>query len=877
MAGTVAATLLVVVAAYRFRSSRQDRSLPARAALPGNVNQQLSGYTFTRSEGGRRIFTVRAVRTVALKQGGTTELEDVVVDVFGREGDRHDVLRTGLAEYNPQSGNFSSRGSVEIELNADPPPGGSNGRQPAYLETSNVTFRQQGSLVVSDAPVRFRAGPVSGSALGMTYATKDGWVELEKDVRVELQPAAQNVTLAAHDPKSTIPFKATAGPGLEAGVVWLTAQRLRYDKDSREVALRGPVELTQGNRRIVAGRGTVFLDSRNRLTEMLLCDEVRAFETADRSSASPGEGVAIRYSASSRPTPSGPGSSPEMQRERGPLPEALEASAQRARGIFDPASGQLRKLVAEGGFQADSRRGGGDRKQPSVSRLEAEQFEMTFEGVHSEPRSGVASGNVRLSVNSSATSVAPKAVRGGRPPEAKTARATVKVQPATQTETMTAAEMTFDFRAVGRSLKRAQTVGAGKLVLVPQNPAQGAQTITAGQFVMAFDDRSRLETLSGLSGTRSVSDPPAGAPPGVGPRETSSERLEAAFDPPTGALVAALQSGNFQFSDGEQKASAEQAEYSSPTQVLTLTGHPKVWDTVTRVNAERVLLHLDTDTAEGIGKVQSTHFGAETASRPVQAGAGLKPGATSGSVSSGGVKSGGATPNAATGTTNVLADRMLATRPGQWVHYEGHVRAWQGADVVEATSLDYNGKERRLSSGSGVVTSHLAPASGIPATGILGSSTLSGPASSGPGAAGRKKEQSHPLTVRADHLDFFDEGRKASYRGNVELETESTKLRADRLDVYFQAESAPGGSEVERAVADGHVRVTQPGRRATGDHLEYEAAAGRIVMKGGSPALYDEARSFTTGQRLTFFIHDDKLLVDGGEKSRALSEYRMPQ
>src|SRR5207249_12282290 len=136
-----------------------------------------------------------------------------------------------------------------------------------------------------------------------------GWVALEKDVRAELQPAAQNVTPTARDRKSTSPFDATPGVGPRAGVVWLTAQRLRYDKDSREVALSGPLELTQGNRRIVAGRGTVFLDSRNRLTEMLLCDEVRAFETADRSSASPGEGVAIRYSASSRPTPSGPGSS----------------------------------------------------------------------------------------------------------------------------------------------------------------------------------------------------------------------------------------------------------------------------------------------------------------------------------------------------------------------------------------------------------------------------------------------------------------------------------------------------------------------------------------------------------------------------------------
>src|SRR5439155_8141484 len=222
-----------------------------------------------------------------------------------------------------------------------------SGRQPAYLETSNVTFRQQGSLVVSDAPVRFRAGPISGLAVGMTYATKDGWVELEKDVRAELQPAAQNVTPTARDRKSTRPFDATAGAGPRAGVVWLTAQRLRYDKDSREAALRGPVALTQGNRRVVAGRGTVFLDSRNRLTEILLDDGVRGFETADKSSGNREEGVALNYAASSRPTPTRgtesvpwlPG--PEVQRGRGPLPGAIEASARRARGIFDPASGQL--------------------------------------------------------------------------------------------------------------------------------------------------------------------------------------------------------------------------------------------------------------------------------------------------------------------------------------------------------------------------------------------------------------------------------------------------------------------------------------------------------------------------------------------------------
>ena len=84
LAGGVATTLVVIGLAYRLSMSRKDRAVPATQGLPGNINQQLSGYTFTRSDEGRRIFTVHASRTIALKQGGTTVLEDVKVEFFGQ-------------------------------------------------------------------------------------------------------------------------------------------------------------------------------------------------------------------------------------------------------------------------------------------------------------------------------------------------------------------------------------------------------------------------------------------------------------------------------------------------------------------------------------------------------------------------------------------------------------------------------------------------------------------------------------------------------------------------------------------------------------------------------------------------------------------------
>lgn len=752
VAGALTATVLTVVVAYWWSGVRKDKPLSAPQTLPTNVHQQLSGYSFTRSDEGRRIFTVHAARTVAFKQGGTTVLEDVFVEFFGRTGDHHDVLRTRRCDYNAQSGDLFSSGKVEIELNAQagaPAGAGLRGRQPVYVETSQVSFRQLGSLVVSEEPVRFRIGPSTGSARGVTYATKGGWLELHKEVAAELRPRG--------GPNSQPPTK-------------LSASRLRYDKESGEVVLWGPLEITQGNRRVVAGRGTVSLDEQNRVTQAILETDVRASDSS--------------------------------------VTGVLEGRAQRVRGNFDPASGQLRNLLAEGDVEGESKRGG------SVSHLVAQLFQMTFAGAHPQPQSGGASGNVRLTLESS--------------PATNTESAAGRLS--VERRNLAANQVRFAFQPGGQALKEAQTVGAGELVLVPRDPKLGERVITAGQFLMAFDSRGRLEILRGLSPTRIVFRPPKQAPPGTLSQESSSERLEAKFDPATQTLRAVEQAGDFQFREGDRQASSEQAHYGSPTQVMTLTGHPQVWDASTRIRAERILLDFRTDTAEGVGKVQSTHF--DAAARPA---------------------------NAPQLPTNVLADRMLAQRQSQVVHYEGHVRVWHGQDVVESSSLDVYRAERRVRSGSRVLTSHLQPASAVP------------------GTSSASPRETRPVTIRADQLEYFDQGRKASYRGHVQLQTENTTLQADHVDVYFSAAQTVETSEVERAVADGHVTVVQPARRASGEHAEYFAGPGKILLTGGPPTLYDAEKGFTTGQRLTFFIHDDTIFVDGGDESQTLSKHRIAQ
>jgi lipopolysaccharide export system protein LptA len=664
-------------------------------------------------------------------------------------------MRTQRCDYNSQNGDLFSSGPVHIELNAEAekaPAASLKGGQTVYLETSKVSYRHEGSLVISDQAVRFRIGPASGTSQGMVYATRDGSLELEKDVVMELLP---------HNGHA---------PGPPMG---LTASHLRYEKLSGQVTLWGPIQVTQGERNVSAGSGEVFLNEANRVTRVELEGGVKASESsADR---------------------------------------LVELSADRAQGDFDPASRVLRHLSAQGNVAGQSQEKG------SASRLLAERVELSLAGIPAKLQSGDALENVQLVVESSPS--LGQGVAGAK-------RAT------TEKRALTAAELKFTFRPDGKSLEDAQTVGPGRLVVDPSDPKVGQRIITSGQFLMTFNAQSNLETLSGRKPTHIVFQPASTAPPGSVAQESTADQLLATFDEATHTLKEVKQSGNYAFRDGDRNASSQESVYVAAAQGVTLTGRPEIWDAESRARCERLYFDLHNDTAEGTGRVQATH------------------------LETGNQRPGGQAPD----PTNVLADRMVAQQRSQLVHYEGRVRAWRGADVVESSSLEVYRVAKRLSSGSQVLTSHLQPASYEAAT---------------PRSSGTSRRETRPLTVRADFLEYFDEGSKASYRGHVKLQAETTTMEGDKMDVYFSRLGTNQESEVERAMAEGHVVVVQPGRRATGEHGEYFAGPGRIVLTGGPPNIRDVEKGFTTGQRLTVFVHDDRLLVEGGDGSPSLSQHRV--
>ena len=757
-------TAAFVLGTYWLGNSTRKAPLPKPPELPKNVNQQLSGVTFTRSDNGRRLFVIHAARTLAYKQGGSTVLKDVYVEYFGQSGNRYDILRTPEGVYNPATGNLSTPGDVELVLNASPnkieglaaKPGERNnhspadtdaGRQPVYIRTSKVVSTDHGTQLESNTPVRFHLGDVSGSARGVIYGSDKGEITLKQDVQATL-----------HAEKS----------GQLRAPIQMSASRLRYAGPAEGVQLWGPVKIHQAGRMVTATQGSILLNAQNRITEVLLKGHAHALDrTRDGQ-------VQLRSDV--------------------------------LRAHLNPVTSRLIKLDALGRVRGESTQGG------ALSKVNAHEVVLNFNPATHVPSDGVAMGQVHLTITQSQGLQADASPP--RTPEGKIAK-----------EDLATEKLLFAFRSKGKNLKEAETAGPGTLVLYPESTKAGNRTVTATRFFMEFDSASHLERFRGTGGTKIVFAPPPKARKQA-PAVSTAREMVATFDPATETVQSVEQKGDFHFQNGAIDAKAHQARDLVREQKLILTGHPEVRDSSTRARADQIVILLASDTAEGIGGVHAIHTDPRDPSAP---------------------------------PTNVVADRMLADRRSQVVHYEGHVRAWRGTDVVESPSLDVYKNERRVSTNSRVITSHLQPA---------------------PAGADKQKGSPvgpRPLTIRADRLDYLDAGRKARYAGNVELSTEDTRIDADRLDLYFTSGKKQTNSEVERAVAEGHVKIVQPMRYAKGDNAVYDAQTGKVVMTGGPPTVYDAGKGSMTGQRLTFYIHSDRLLVEGKANSPVISRHPVAQ
>jgi lipopolysaccharide export system protein LptA len=123
-------------------------------------------------------------------------------------------------------------------------------------------------------------------------------------------------------------------------------------------------------------------------------------------------------------------------------------------------------------------------------------------------------------------------------------------------------------------------------------------------------------------------------------------------------------------------------------------------------------------------------------------------------------------------------------------------------------------------------------------------------------------------------MTYWGAESRVRLEGDVSAQSSIGQIRSKDLELNLT--SANNGPKLlSKAIATGGVTVIQGDRRGSAERAEYTAAEGKFVLSGGRPTLYDTVLGTTTGRQLTFFLADDKILIDSEEGSRTLSRHRV--
>jgi lipopolysaccharide export system protein LptA len=233
----------------------------APPSTPVDVSRQSAGISFKKfDEQNRIIFTVDASKSTDFKGEDATLLEDVKITIFGKGGDRNDVVHTKSCRYGKSSGSITCSGDVQLDLRtaADAKRIESNPSLATAVttrvETHGVTFDRATGVARTNERVIFGFPNGGGEAVGMQYNADEGAVRLLRDVRLKLVQFAK--ATASGGGKRPGALAANAA-GQEVNV---KGSSLDFARDTRLMRLHGPAEAETSAERLTAGEISLALD-----------------------------------------------------------------------------------------------------------------------------------------------------------------------------------------------------------------------------------------------------------------------------------------------------------------------------------------------------------------------------------------------------------------------------------------------------------------------------------------------------------------------------------------------------------------------------------------------------------------------------------------
>jgi lipopolysaccharide export system protein LptA len=429
------------------------------------------------------------------------------------------------------------------------------------------------------------------------------------------------------------------------------------------------------------------------------------------------------------------------------------------------------------------------------------------------------------------------------------------------------------FMAGGNRLDHAITSGAAQIAITPAEnspqtkPQAASQTVvTAKQFEAKFAEapatEPRQKTATRLSSIHGEPDAKiVNSASGLPDRVSTSQSLDAIFLP-EGGIASITQQGNVAYTDNQPpekrtQAWADKAVYTPADSILVLTGSPRVTDGGLETIAQIIRINRATNDAFADGNVKSTYN--DLKEQP------------NGALL------------ASSSPIHVTAVHMTAHGSSAVALYQGNARLWQDANVITAPSIQFDRDHRSLlAQGTAVQEVSTVLVQEDKDSGKRGHSL-----SKVAGQTQKAKKEvggnaAETVAITSSRLTYTDSERRAHYEGGVTAKGSDFTATAKIADAYLvpraqttntQQVTAP--SRLDHVVATGNVLIQQPNRKAEGQKLVYTASEDKFVLTGGPPSIFDAERGKITGDSLTFFRADDRVLVEGEASTPVVTQTRV--
>jgi lipopolysaccharide transport protein LptA len=384
------------------------------------------------------------------------------------------------------------------------------------------------------------------------------------------------------------------------------------------------------------------------------------------------------------------------------------------------------------------------------------------------------------------------------------------------------------FAANGKDLGHAEAIGNAELYIEPLQAAAGnyRTTVNAPRFDCEFYAGNNVRSCHGGKKTRTVRTPTV-PEQARGPQTLLADTLTATFAEASRDVERLEAAGSAKFTELERTVISSQMTYTRGDETVRLRGgEPTTWDGASRARAKEIDWNTREQRSYLRGSVSTTYYNRKTMGDAAPLASSDRP-------------------------VFITADSAEFDHKAETGLYSGNARGWQEDNFVRGDRILVRQREGQLA------------AEGSVQSGLYNARLRRN--SSGPGV---------PVFASAESLNYDRNERILRYRGKVDIRQGTDRLTAAAADVFLNE-----SNELSRTVAENGVVITQPGRRAAGDWVQYTAENETAVLRGDPASVFDAENGSSQGSELIFDMRAHRVnnlgRTNRDQKARTRSVYKI--